>query len=86
MVHKSINNTALSYLSECFTNSDDMHSHNSRSANCAIFPTHTNNKFGQKGFTRYRSRIWNRLDREVQEIKNIINLKINEKENAKLMY
>ena len=42
MVHKSINNTPPSYLSECFTKPSAIHSHNSRSANRAIFPTHTN--------------------------------------------
>ena len=34
MVHKSINNTAPSYLSECFTKPSAIHSHNTRSANC----------------------------------------------------
>ena len=75
MVHKSINNTAPSYLSECFTKPSAIHSHNTRSANRAIFPTHTNTKFGQKSFTQYGSSIWNKLDREVQEIKNINNFK-----------
>ena len=52
MVHKSINNTAPSYhLSECFTKPSFIHSHNTRSANRAIFLTHTNTKFGQKSFT-----------------------------------
>ena len=59
MVHKSINNTAPSYLSECFTKPSAIHSHNTRSANRAIFPAHTNTKFGQKGFTQYGSSIWN---------------------------
>ena len=52
-----------------------IHSHNTRSANRAIFPTHANTKFGRKSFTQYGSSIWNKLDREVQEIKNINNLK-----------
>ena len=73
MVHKSINNTVPSYLSECFTKPIALHSHNTRSANRAIFPTHTNTKLGQKSFTQYGSSIWNKLDREVQEIKNINN-------------
>ena len=75
MVHKSINNTMSSYLSECFTKPSAINSHNTRYANRAIFPTHTNTKFGQKSFTRYGSSIWNKLDREVQEIKNINNLR-----------
>ena len=68
MVHKSINNTAPSYLSECFTKPTAIHSHNTQFANVAIFPTHTNTKFGQKSFTQYGSSISNKLDREVQEI------------------
>ena len=75
MVYKSKNNTAPSYLSECFAKPSAIHSHNTRSANRAIFPTHTNAKFGQKSFTQYGSSIWNKLDREVQEIKNIDNFK-----------
>ena len=75
MVHKSINNTMPSYLSECFTKPSTIYSHNAQSANHAIFPTHTNAKFGQKSFTQYGSSIWNKLDREIQEIKNINNFK-----------
>ena len=40
---------------------------------CEAFPAHTNTKFGQKSFTQYGSSIWNKLDREVREIKNINN-------------
>ena len=48
MVYKPINSTAPPYLSECFTKSSAIHSHNTRSANRAFFPTYTNTKFGQK--------------------------------------
>ena len=70
-----MNNTAPSYLSECFTKPSARHSHNTRSANHAIIPTYTNTRFGQKSFTQYGRGIWNKLDREVQEIKNINNFK-----------
>ena len=71
MVRKTQNNTAPSYLSNIFCNVNSVHSYDTRGARCGLFPTHRNLKIGQRNFSHYGCSIWNKTDRDVQEIINI---------------
>ena len=71
MVCKALNNTASSYLSDIFCKVNLVHSHDTRGARCGSFPTHRNLKIEQHSFSHYGCSIWNKIDRDVQEITNI---------------
>ena len=68
MVHKAINNMALSYLSELFHKTKTVHNHDTRGSTHGLFPEHSNLKYGQRSFASYGCKVWNSLDRDVQAI------------------
>ena len=70
MVRKTLNNTAPSYLSDIFCKVNSVHSDETRGVRCGLFPTHRNLKNGQPSCSHYECSIWNKIDRNVQEITN----------------
>ena len=58
MVHKSINNKALPYLTSLFPKSNSVHNHDTRTANLNLFPTDARLKFGKNAFPT--------MDRDIQ--------------------
>ena len=77
MVHKTLHNTAPSYFSGMFREVKTVHNHNTGGSQHGLFPTHHNLKTGPRNFSHYRCSVWNRIDRDVQEITNIEYLKKN---------
>ena len=75
MVRKTLNNTAPSYLSDILCKVNSVHSHDTRGARCGLFPKHRNLKTGQRSFSHYGCSIWNKIDRDVQEITDIDSFK-----------
>ena len=71
MVRKTLNKTAPSYFSEMFQEVRSVHNHDMRDSCCGLFPTHCNLKTGQRSFSHYGCSVWNKIDRDVQEITNI---------------
>ena len=71
MVRKTLNKTAPSYFSEMFQEVRSVHNHDTRGSRCGLFPTHCNLKTGQRSFSHYGCSVWNKIDRDVQEITNV---------------
>ena len=53
MVHKTLNNTVFSYLSDIFCKVKSVHSHDTRGTWCFLFPMHRNLKIGPHSFSHY---------------------------------
>ena len=68
MVHKSLNDIY-------FLEPNPSNSHNTRSANYVIFPTHADIKIGQRSFSHYGCQVWNALPKDVQGQTNLNSLK-----------
>ena len=82
MVHKTLNKTAPSYFSEMFQEVRSVHNHDTRGSRCGLFPTHCNLKTGQQSFSHYGCSVWNKIDRDVQEITNVDCFKKNKKNHV----
>ena len=77
MARKTLNKTAPSYFSEMFQEVRSVHNHDTRGSCCGLFPTHCNLKTGQRSFSHYGCSVWNKIDRDVQEITNVDRFKKN---------
>ena len=71
MVRKALNKTVPSYFSEMFQEVRLVHNNDTRGSRCGLFPTHCNLKTGQRSFSHYGCSVWNKIDRDVQEITNV---------------
>ena len=75
MVRKTLDNTAPTYLSDIFCKLNSIHSHDTGGACCRLFSTHRNLKVGQRSFSHYGGSIWDKIDRDAQEITDIDSFK-----------
>ena len=83
IVRKTLNKTAPSYFSEMFQEVRSVYNHDTSGSRCGLFATHCNLKTGQRSFSHYGCSVWNKIDRDVQEITNVECFKKNLKKSFK---